>query len=220
MKENKRKQFLVAGLGLFGSSVAVTLKEMDYDVLCIDIDENVVQDYSNSFTYIVCGDAADEKVLRSLSVGDIDVAVVAIGNVERSMMCTMLLKELKVPVVVAKALTELHGSMLEKLGADSVIYPEKDMGKRVAHNLVSANVMDYIELSREMSVMNLQLPKYLVGKNLIDADLRKQYDVNVVAIKRNGETIVNPKAQEVFQDDDEIIIIGTHAGVKKMGVEF
>ena len=220
MKENKRKQFLVAGLGLFGSSVAVTLKEMDYDVLCIDIDENVVQDYSNSFTYIVCGDAADEKVLRSLSVGDIDVAVVAIGNVERSMMCTMLLKELKVPVVVAKALTELHGSMLEKLGADSVIYPEKDMGKRVAHNLVSANVMDYIELSREMSVMNLQLPKHLVGKNLIDADLRKQYDVNVVAIKRNGETIVNPKAQEVFQDDDEIIIIGTHAGVKKMGVEF
>ena len=132
----------------------------------------------------------------------------------------MLLKELKVPVVVAKALTELHGSMLEKLGADSVIYPEKDMGKRVAHNLVSANVMDYIELSREMSVMNLQLPKHLVGKNLIDADLRKQYDVNVVAIKRNGETIVNPKAQEVFQDDDEIIIIGTHAGVKKMGVEF
>ncbi|MBQ9764103.1 MAG: TrkA family potassium uptake protein [Phascolarctobacterium sp.] len=220
MKENKRKQFLVAGLGLFGSSVAVTFKEMDYDVLCIDIDENVVQDYSNSFTYIVCGDAADEKVLRSLSVGDIDVAVVAIGNVERSMMCTMLLKELKVPVVVAKALTELHGSMLEKLGADSVIYPEKDMGKRVAHNLVSANVMDYIELSREMSVMNLQLPKHLVGKNLIDADLRKQYDVNVVAIKRNGETIVNPKAQEVFQDDDEIIIIGTHAGVKKMGVEF
>ena len=220
MKENKRKQFLVAGLGLFGSSVAVTLKEMDYDVLCIDIDENVVQDYSNSFTYIVCGDAADEKVLRSLSVGDIDVAVVAIGNVERSMMCTMLLKELKVPVVVAKALTELHGSMFEKLGADSVIYPEKDMGKRVAHNLVSANVMDYIELSREMSVMNLQLPKHLVGKNLIDADLRKQYDVNVVAIKRNGETIVNPKAQEVFQDDDEIIIIGTHAGVKKMGVEF
>ena len=94
------------------------------------------------------------------------------------------------------------------------------MGKRVAHNLVSASVMDYIELSREISVMNLQLPKRLVGKNLIDADLRRQYDVNVVAIKRNGETIVNPKAQEVFQDDDEIIIIGTHAGVKKMGVEF
>ncbi len=220
MKNNKRKQFLVAGLGLFGSSVALTLKEMDYDVLCIDIDENVVQDYSSNFTYIVCGDAADEKVLHSLSVGDIDVAVVAIGNVERSMMCTMLLKELGVPVVVAKALTELHGAMLEKLGADDVIYPEKDMGKRVAHNLVSGSIMDYIELSREISVMNLQLPKHLVGKNLIDADLRRQYDVNVVAIKRNGETIVNPKAQEVFQPDDEIIIIGTHAGVKKMGVEF
>lgn len=220
MKDNQRKQFLVAGLGLFGSSVATTLKEMDYDVLCIDIDENVVQDYSTSFTYIVCGDAADERVLRSLVVDDVDVAIVAIGNVERSMMCTMLLKEMGVPIVVAKALTELHGSMLEKLGADDVIYPEKDMGKRVAHNLISAHVMDYIELSREVSMMNVHLPKHLVGKNLIDADLRKQYDVNVVAIKRNGETIVNPKAQEVFQDDDEIIIIGTHAGVKKMGVEF
>lgn len=220
MKDNQRKQFLVAGLGLFGSSVATTLKEMDYDVLCIDIDENVVQDYSTSFTYIVCGDAADERVLRSLVVDDVDVAIVAIGNVERSMMCTMLLKEMGVPIVVAKALTELHGSMLEKLGADDVIYPEKDMGKRVAHNLISAHVMDYIELSHEVSMMNVHLPKHLVGKNLIDADLRKQYDVNVVAIKRNGETIVNPKAQEVFQDDDEIIIIGTHAGVKKMGVEF
>ena len=136
------------------------------------------------------------------------------------MMCTMLLKEMGVPVVVAKALTELHGAMLDKLGADDVIYPEKDMGKRVAHNLVSASIMDYIELSREISVMNLHLPKHLVGKNLIDADLRRQYDVNVVAIRRKGETIVNPKAQEVLQPDDEIIIIGTHAGVKKMGVEF
>lgn len=220
MKDNQRKQFLVAGLGLFGSSVALTLKEMDYDVLCIDIDENVVQNYSNSFTYIVCGDAADEKVLHSLVVDDVDVAIVAIGNVERSMMCTMLLKEMGVPVVVTKAITELHGAMLAKLGADDVIYPERDMGKRVAHNLVSAHVMDYIELSREISVMNLQLPKSLIGKNLIDADLRNQYDINVVAIRRNGETIVNPKAQEVFQPDDEIIIIGTHAGVKKMGVDF
>lgn len=220
MKNNKRKQFLVAGLGLFGSSVAMALKAMDYDVLCIDIDEVVVQDHSSMFTYIVCGDAADEKVLRSLSVGDIDVAVVAIGNVERSMMCTMLLKELGVPFVAAKAMTELHGAMLDKLGANSVIYPEKDMGKRVAHNLISASIMDYIELSREVSVMNLQLPKHLVGKNLIEADLRRQYDVNVVAIKRNGETMVNPRAQEVFQPEDEIIIIGTHAGVKKMGAEF
>lgn len=220
MKDNKRKQFLVAGLGLFGSSVALALKEMDYDVLCIDIEESVVQDYSSNFTYIVCGDAADEKVLRSLSVGDIDVAVVAIGNVERSMMCTMLLKEFGVPVVAAKAMTELHGAMLDKLGADSVIYPEKDMGKRVAHNLISGSIMDYIELSREISVMNLHLPKHLVGKNLIEADLRRQYDVNVVAIKRDGETIVNPRAQEVFQLEDEIIIIGTHAGVKKMGAEF
>ena len=173
----------------------------------------VVSIQDGTYTVTAMKETIERSNIGLLQVGDK-------VNVERSMMCTMLLKELGVPVVVAKALTELHGAMLEKLGADDVIYPEKDMGKRVAHNLVSASVMDYIELSREISVMNLQLPKHLVGKNLIDADLRRQYDVNVVAIKRNGETIVNPKAQEVFQPDDEIIIIGTHAGVKKMGVEF
>lgn len=220
MKDKKRQQFLVAGLGLFGISVAISLQEMGYDVLCIDHDEKVVQNLSSSFSYVVCGDAADANTLRSLVIDDVDVAIVGIGNLERSMMCTMLLKEARVPVVVAKAVNDLHGAMLEKLGADKVIYPEKDMGQRVAHNLISGNIMDYIELSQEVSVMNLHLPDHLIGKNLIEADLRRRYNVNVVAIKRKGTTIVNPEAVEIFQPDDEIIIIGTHTGVKKMGVEF
>ncbi len=220
MKDSQRKQFLVAGLGLFGMSVANTLQDLGYDILCIDIEEKVVQDLSTTFPYVVCGDASDEKTLRSLVLDDIDVAVVGIGNVQRSMMCTMLLKEAGIPVVVAKAVNELHGTMLKKIGADKVIHPEKDMGKRVAHNLISGHIMDYIELSQEISVMNLQLPQDLVGKNLIEADLRRRYNVNVVAIKRNGKTIVNPEAREVFQSGDEIIILGTHTGVKKMGVEF
>lgn len=220
MKDTERKQFLVAGLGLFGISVATSLQEMGYDVLCIDYDEKVVQNLSSSFPYVVCGDAADANTLRSLVVDDIDVAIVGIGNLERSMMCTMLLKEAGVPVVVAKAVNDLHGAMLQKLGADKVIYPEKDMGQRVAHNLISGGIMDYIELSHEVSVMNLHLPEHLIGKNLIEADLRRRYNVNVVAIKRKGTTIVNPEAVEVFQPDDEIIIIGAHTGVKRMGVEF
>ena len=220
MSKARRKQFLVAGLGLFGTSVAVTLQGLGYDVYALDSDESIVQDLSTQLNYVVCGDASDKKTLQSLPLEDIDVAVVAIGNVERNMMCTMLLKELGIKQVVAKAINNLHGAMLNKIGADKVVYAERDMGERVAHNLISAGVMDYIELSSEISVMSLAIPAEFVGKNLIEADLRRRYDVNVVAIKRDGRTIVNPKAQEVFQPEDEIIVLGTHEGVKRMGVDF
>ena len=220
MSKARRKQFLVAGLGLFGTSVALTLQQMGYEVYTLDSEESLVQDLSTQLNYVVCGDASDKKTLQSLPLEDIDVAVVAIGNVERNMMCTMLLKELGIKQVVAKAINNLHGAMLNKIGADNVVYAERDMGERVAHNLISAGVMDYIELSSEISVMSLAIPTEFVGKNLIEADLRRRYDVNVVAIKRDGRTIVNPKAQEVFQPEDEIIVLGTHEGVKRMGVDF
>ena len=220
MKKNKRKQFLVAGLGLFGTSVAVNLQRMDYEVYAIDSDEGLVQDLSTQLNFVVCGDASDKKTLQSLPLEDVDVAVVAIGNLERNMMCTMLLKEMGIKQVIAKAINELHGEMLSKIGADKVIFAEKDMGERLAYNLVSAGVMDYIELSSEISVMSLPVPEEFIGKNLIESDLRRRYDVNIVAIKREGKTIVNPKAQEVFQPEDEIIVLGTHAGVKRMGVDF
>ena len=220
MSKAKRKQFLVAGLGLFGTSVALTLQQMGYEVYALDSEEGLVQDLSTQLNYVVCGDASDRKTIQSLPLEDIDVAVVAIGNVERNMMCTMLLKELGIKQVVAKAINNLHGAMLNKIGADKVVYAERDMGERVAHNLISAGVMDYIELSSEISVMSLAIPAEFVGKNLIEADLRRRYDVNVVAIKRDGRTIVNPKAQEVFQPEDEIIVLGTHEGVKRMGVDF
>ena len=220
MSKARRKQFLVAGLGLFGTSVALTLQQMGYEVYTLDSEESLVQDLSTQLNYVVCGDASDKKTLQSLPLEDIDVAVVAIGNVERNMMCTMLLKELGIKQVVAKAINNLHGAMLNKIGADKVVYAERDMGERVAHNLISAGVMDYIELASEISVMSLAIPAEFVGKNLIEADLRRRYDVNVVAIKRDGRTIVNPKAQEVFQPEDEIIVLGTHEGVKRMGVDF
>ena len=220
MSKAKRKQFLVAGLGLFGTSVAVTLQGLGYEVYALDSDESIVQDLSIQLPYVVCGDASDKKTLQSLPLEDVDVAVVSIGNVERNMMATMLLKELGVKQVVAKAINNLHGAMLSKIGADKVVYAERDMGERVAHNLISAGVMDYIELSGEISVMSLSIPTEFVGKNLIESDLRRRYDVNVVAIKRDGRTMVNPKAQEVFQPGDEIIVLGTHEGVKRMGGDF
>ena len=220
MSKAKRKQFLVAGLGLFGTSVAVTLQGLGYEVYAMDSDESLVQNLSTQLTYVVSGDASDRKTLQALPLEDIDVAVVAIGNVERNMMTTMLLKELGIKQVVSKAINNLHGAMLSKIGADKVVYAERDMGERVAHNMISAGVMDYIELSGEISVMSLPIPTEFIGKNLIEADLRRRYDVNVVAIKREGRTMVNPKAQEVFQPEDEIVVLGTHEGVKRMGVDF
>ena len=220
MSKAKRKQFLVAGLGLFGTSVAVTLQGLGYEVYAMDSDESLVQNLSTQLTYVVSGDASDRKTLQALPLEDIDVAVVAIGNVERNMMTTMLLKELGIKQVVSKAINNLHGAMLSKIGADKGVYAERDMGERVAHNLISAGVMDYIELSGEISVMSLPIPTEFIGKNLIEADLRRRYDVNVVAIKREGRTMVNPKAQEVFQPEDEIVVLGTHEGVKRMGVDF
>lgn len=220
MKQSKNKQFLIVGLGLFGTSVAKTLYNLGYDVFAMDSDENLVQNLSSQLPYVVCGDASDKKTLQSLPIDDIDAAVVSIGSLECNMLATMMLKEMGVPKVIAKAINELHGAMLNKIGADKVIYAEKDMGERLAHNLISASVMDYIELSKEISVMSLHVPAELVGKNLIEADLRRRYDVNVVAIKRGSQTLVNPRAQEIFQQGDEIIILGTHQGVKRMGVDF
>ena len=170
MSKVKRKQFLVAGLGLFGTSVAVTLQGLGYDVYALDSDESIVQDLSMQLPYVVCGDASDKKTLQSLPLEDVDVAVVAIGNVERNMMATMLLKELGIKQVVSKAINSLHGAMLSKIGADKVIFAERDMGERLAHNLISAGVMDYIELSSEISVMSLPIPTEFIGKNLIEAD--------------------------------------------------
>ena len=213
---NKRKQFLVAGLGRFGASVATTLQSLGCDVLAIDDNENLVQSLSGSLSYVVCGNAADEQTLRNLNAAEVDVAVVAIGALESNMMCVLMLKEMGVPVVVVKAINELHGKMAAKIGADKVIYSEMDMGRRVAHNLVASNVVDYLELSQHISVVTLTLPPEFAGMNLIEANLRQRYDVSVVAINRGDKTIVNPPAKTVFAAGDELLVLGTHKAINKL----
>lgn len=128
-------QFFVAGLGRFGESVAVTLEQMGYEVMAMDKDEGVVQDLSDKLAFVVCADSSDEKNLNAIGAGNADVAVVAIGDLSASLLTTLLLKDLGVKRIVVKALDELHGKMLQKIGADNIIYSEKEMGIRVAHNL-------------------------------------------------------------------------------------
>lgn len=205
----KKKLFAVIGMGRFGSSVAQTLFQMGYDVMAIDLDEEAIDELKDKVTYGVTADAQEERVLESLGVRNFDVVIVAIGNdIQASILVTLTLKELGVKKVVAKAINERHGRLLEKLGADKIVYPERDMGERLAHYLVSANLLDYIAISDKYSLSEVTLPQFLVRKSLKQTNLRVKYGVNVIAIKRGESLIVAPPGDEVLNPDDVLICIG------------
>ena len=155
--------------------------------------------------------------MKALGIRNFDVVVVAIGaDVQANLMTTLQLKEMGVSYIVAKAKNNLHGKMLEKIGADRVVYPERDMGQRVAHNLVSSNVLEYIELSPEYSIVEVTAPKVLVGKNLVETDLRGRYEVNVVAIRRGEQLLVPPQPTEKIMDKDVLFVVGANRGVQRL----
>ncbi|WP_097027607.1 potassium channel family protein [Clostridium peptidivorans] len=204
-----KKQFVVIGLGRFGTSVAKTLYSLGNDVLAIDVDEETVQSISDSVTHSVQAEAMDENTLRSLGIRNFDVAVVTIGSdLQASVMVTLLLKELGVKHIIAKANSELHAKVLYKIGADRVVLPERDMGVRVAHNLVSSNILDYIELSPDYSIAEIANPRVWQGKTLQELNLRANYGINVVAVKKDNDINVSPMADDVLGDGDVIVAIG------------
>ena len=209
-------QFFVAGLGRFGKSVAITLEKMGYDVMAMDSDEEVVQDLSDTLGYVVCGDCSDEKNLISMGAGNADIAVVSVGDLSASLMTTLLLKEMGVKKIVVKALGEVHGKMLQKIGADKIIYSEKEMGIRVAHNLISPGIVDYIEMENNITIVSIHVPADWVGKNLIEIDVRRKYNINVAAIKRHGEMMVNPRPDMKLEAKDMVVILGDNESVKKV----
>lgn len=211
------KQFVIIGLGRFGSSIAKTLYSLGNDVLAIDKDEDIVQEIADSVTHAVQLDATDENALRSLGIRNFDVAVVTIGdNIQSSIMATLLVKELGVKYIIAKGHSDLHAKVLYKIGADRVVLPEKDMGVRVAHNLVSANILDYIELSEDYSVMEIQVLDEWVNKTLNELRLRSKYGINVMAIKRGDEVNLSPSAEDIIEDNDIIVAIGSAEDLSKL----
>lgn len=204
-----RRQFVVIGLGRFGSSIASTLYELGNEVLAIDTDEEIVQNISDKVTHAVQADGTDEGTLRSLGIRNFDVAVVTIGaDVQSSVMATLLVKELGVKYVVAKAQNELHGKVLYKLGVDRVVFPERDMGIRVGHNLCSSNILDYIELSPDYSIMEVAAISDWHGKTLRELNMRSRYGINIMAIKRENEINLSPTADDVINADDVLVVIG------------
>jgi trk system potassium uptake protein TrkA len=212
-----KKQYVVIGLGRFGTSVAKTLYDLGNDVLAIDSDESIVQEISDSVTHAVQLDATDENALRSIGIRNFDVAVVTIGsNVQSSVMVALLIKELGVKYIIAKAHNELHAKVLYKIGADRVVLPEKDMGIRVAHNLVSSNILDYIELSPDYSIAEIVSPKEWHGKNLRELNMRANYGINVMAIKRENDVNISPTADDIIEPGDVIVAIGGSEELSKV----
>ena len=211
------KQFVIIGLGRFGSSVAKTLYALGHDVLAIDSNEDLVQEISDSVTHAVQMDATDENALRTLGLRNFDVAVVTIGaNIQASVMATLLVKDMGIKYIIAKGNSDLHAKVLYKIGADRVILPEKDMGVRVAHNLVSSSILDYIELSPDYYIIEIESPKEWYGKSMKELSLRSKYGINVMAIKRNNEVNISPDADDVINKDDIVVAIGSAEDLTKL----
>lgn len=212
-----RREYAVIGLGRFGTSVALTLHELGHNVLGIDTDEHKVQAVSNRLTHVVQADAADETVLQSLGIRNFDTVVVAIGqDMEASILITLMLKEMGVKMVVAKAATEAHGKVLERVGADRVVFPEKDMGARVARFLAETDILDYIELTPEVSIVEFAASEPLVGKNLKELDLRARFRVTVLAIRRGQQIILPPSADDPIRRNDILVVIGNNDDIDRL----
>ncbi|MDF2532765.1 MAG: ktrC1 [Clostridia bacterium] len=213
------KQFIVIGIGRFGSALAQRLYNLGHEVLAIDTNEEEIQKISDKVTHAVTADASDESVLKSLGVRNFDVAIVAIGSdIQSSIITTLMLKDMGVKYVVAKAQNDLHAKVLYKIGADRVVFPERDMGERVAHNLIATNILEFIELSPEYSIIEFTVPQNWIGKNLRDLNLRVKYGVNVVALKSINNDKINaaPMADNEIKDDTVLVVIGSNEDLKRL----
>ena len=213
------KQIIVIGIGRFGTALSKRLYEMGHEVLAVDKDEDSIQNISDKVTHAVTADSTDENVLKSLGVRNFDVGVVSIGeDIQSSIITTLMLKDMGVKYVVAKAQNDVHAKVLLKIGADRVVFPERDMGERVAHNLIATNILDYIELSSEYSIIEIAVLSNWVGKNLRDLNLRSKYGVNVVAIRNGSDDRINvsPMADDEIKDGDILVVIGANDDLRKL----
>jgi len=213
------KTYLVVGLGRFGTAVAQTLQELGNEVMVIDENADAVQKLSNRVTYAVVGDAQDEEVLRSLGVKNIDCAIVAMGeDLAASILVTLHLKSLGVPQVVCKARDEVQKRALEKIGADRVVIPEREMGMKLAQNLVSSSVLDYIELSRECGIAEIMVPKPWVGKTILELNVRAKFGINIIALREEESDAItvtlDPKY--VLQKSDVMVILGNNEDLARV----
>jgi len=215
-----KKQFVAIGCGRFGSSVALKLMELGNEVMVVDKNEETIQNIADKVTYAVQADATDENTIKSLGIRNFDVAIISIGaDIQSSILVTLMAKELGVKYVVAKAQNDLHGKVLYKIGADRVVFPEREMGIRIAKNLVSDNILDYIELAPDYSIMEVvALPEWL-GKSLKEINMRSTYGINVMAIKQGIDINIAVGPDDQIKEGDVLVVIGHNDDLKKIEKE-
>ena len=211
------KQFIVLGLGRFGSAVATTLVELGQEVLGVDHNKEKVNDLKYKITQAVQADITEERALKELGVSNFDTAIVAIGsNLETSILVTMMLKEMGLKYIIAKAQNNLHAKILEKIGVDKIVFPERDMGRRIAGNLVTPNIKEYIELEPDYSIIEIEALPEFVDKNLSTLDLQNKYGISVLAIKTGNSFNISPRAKNVIKKGDFLIVIGNTKTITKL----
>jgi trk system potassium uptake protein TrkA len=213
------KQFAIIGLGNFGYYLAKHLYQKGYEVLAVDIDPKQVQAVRDDVSQAIVADATDRSVIEALGVKDMDVAVVCIGSIlSNSILATLTLKDIGVKRIYAKAITETHGRILYKVGADEVFFPEKDLAISLAERLHNPNMLDYLPFLEGYSIIELAPPRGFIGKSLKDLNLTNRFGVQVVAIKEMVPDKLNliPTAQTVLEDSDIMIILGPNEGLDKL----
>ena len=213
------KTFVVIGLGRFGTAVATELCELGHEVLAIDASEEGVQQVADRVTHAVAGDARDPAVLRALGVRNYDCAIVAVGDdVGNSALITLNLKEIGVKRVICKAQSHVHRKVLEKIGADRVVFPEHEMGVKLAQGLSSSNVLNFIELSDDFGIVETTVPREWLGKNLMELNVRARYKVNIIAVRKKGEETFNvtPGPSTVMEAGDAVVALGRTEDVNRL----
>ena len=211
-----KKQYAIIGLGRFGTSVARRLYEAGQEVLGIDVNEERVEDAEGYITHGVVADTTEEKALTSIGIRNFDVVIVAIGNdIQSSILTCMLLKDLGVQKIIAKCQGKRHGHVLDKIGVDWLIFPERDMGERVANQLLTPNMLNYIELSNEYNIEEIMIPTKMAEKSLRQLDIRAKYNISVIAINREGTIIVSPSPDQTIHKEDLLVMIGNREDLAK-----
>lgn len=216
-----KKQFAIIGLGRFGGSVTKELVEQGADVLAIDSDRTKADEFRDIATQVVIANATDEQVLRELDIPLYEHVVVAIGNdIEASILATLLLSEMGVKHICVKAETDHHEKVLKKIGAHRVLHPEREMGARLAHHLLSDNIVDYIELSSQDTIIEAVATPSLIGRTIQDLNIRALYGCTIIAIRRQGRLMAAPQANEGIQAEDILVLLGPKKAIYAFEKDF
>lgn len=211
-----KKTFAVFGLGKFGGTLVKELSQLGGDVIAIDIDESKVSHFADMATHAVIIEELDEQALKKLGIRNVDHAIVSFGeDIKSNILTSLILKEMGVPKVWAKAHDDYHAKVLEKIGVDRVIHPERDMAIRLAHQLVSKKIIDYIELSQEYSIAEVKASRKLHNKTIVELDIRKRFGCNIVAIQRGEEIFVSPRADLTILEGDILVVIGRDEDISR-----